>query len=539
MLLATIDLYAIDDFRPSRHVLHRSSGVLDDRVAPITDIAWRHVGTATSSALAEKSTFFAINLQARLSRYLGNMLDRLPSEILHLVLQNLATSPDLVHKKKTPHGTYSYHRSNWATLAQLCKVSRSMKYVAEPLLYRNYAKPDSTLDPNKHHAFRQFLVTVLGRPELLQHVRFLYIGAWRYQPGPIEYRQFAASGARNSDTKCPDELPSLCNKYAGTSVLGVAWREALEAGEEAAEIALLMSLTPNLEHIEFCMPDFILGGCYAPQYFWPSLLVASDEWDPACHFHRLESVMIHRRDLEAWRHWRQSGRAQYGFEVTPFWPFIELPSLRVFWVENDAIGHYKNRTEEYPLILKDEELQLTELTLGKSYMDPVKMIQLLKRCTKLEAFGRELEQPNDWLIPRFSWKPFKEALANSRGTLEELTFNAEGARELLDGHGSLGSYLSIGPLTDFTSLRSLNVLQPVLLGVEFFEGYSTLGPAPPFEELLPSSLESLTIDECSPNIIPYLEDMLTKLVYKFPHLREIISLTWIWTGISWTKGTRL
>jgi hypothetical protein len=116
-------------------VVQRYSTVPDDRVTPVASMAWQHVVTATSSALPEKSTSFAFNHQTHLSRYPDNMLDKLPNEILHLVFQNLARSPELIHSEDAEH--HNYHLDSWATLARLCKVSRSMRLVAEPLLYRN------------------------------------------------------------------------------------------------------------------------------------------------------------------------------------------------------------------------------------------------------------------------------------------------------------------------------------------------------------------------------------------------------------------
>jgi hypothetical protein len=177
ILLVTIDSYAIDDLRLSRHVLQEDGIVSNDRVIPIASMALRHVVTATSSALPEKSTSFAMNHQTHLSRHSDNMSDKIPNEILHLVFQNLARSPKLIHGEDAKH--HNYHLDSWAMLAQLCKVSRSMRYVAEPLLYRNYSKPDATWDTDNHYTFRMLLHTVLGRPELLQHVRSLYIGGWR------------------------------------------------------------------------------------------------------------------------------------------------------------------------------------------------------------------------------------------------------------------------------------------------------------------------------------------------------------------------
>lgn len=52
---------------------------------------------------------------------LDKMLDKLPSEVLHLVLEHLATTPDFVHYENDEQN--EFHRSNWKTLAQLCKVS--------------------------------------------------------------------------------------------------------------------------------------------------------------------------------------------------------------------------------------------------------------------------------------------------------------------------------------------------------------------------------------------------------------------------------
>ncbi|KAI4762556.1 hypothetical protein E4T52_03981 [Aureobasidium sp. EXF-3400] len=464
------------------------------RVPPVASTAWRLVVTATGA-------YICIDI--------GPMLDRLSNEIIHSVLQNLATSPELIHNGDDLN--YNHHRDNWATLAQLCKVSRQLRRLAEPFLYRNYAKPDSSLDPNKHFVFRKFLITVLERPELLQHVRSLYIGAWRYSPG--SYRQYNADNAPRQDGHFPDELHDIYSKYVESSALSAGWRESLKAGEEVAEIALLMSLTANLEHIEFCMPDLHSRDLYAPQYFWPSLLVASGEWDPARHFQRLGSVMVHRRNLKLGY---RAARRHYGFEIDAFLPFIGLPNLKVFRVENDTVGVHQKRPEDYPLNV--EESHLTDLTLGISYIDPMKMIQILERCTKLEVFHCELQRPSPVPSPTFSWDIFREALDSSRGTLKELTLDAD---ELSERPNTDGTSVSIGPLTDFTSLRKLVIPQSALLGSESIEDYSTLGPSPPLEEILPSSLESLTIERCSFNIVPYLEDISSKLEDKFPHLREI------------------
>ncbi|KAG9646433.1 hypothetical protein KCU64_g10524, partial [Aureobasidium melanogenum] len=442
------------------------------------------------------------------------MLDKLPSEVLHLVFEHLATTPDFIHCDDDEQN--EYHLSNWKALAQLCKVSREMRRVAEPLLYRHYAKPDSTRIHRGHQLFRRFLATVLNRPELLQYIRSLYIGAWRYKPGAYaQYAAYATSRGARSLTY-PDELWSLYDDYAETLVLGDAWKEALLAGEEAAEIALLMSLTPNLEHIEFCMPDLSLRENSSPQYFWPRLLVPSAGWDPARHFHRLDSVMVHKRDLKV----EMPAPDVYGFEVDPFLPFIGLPKLKVFWVDCDNSGAYEVLPEDYPL--NDEVSHLTDLTLGLSYIHPMKLIQILKRCTKLEAFDCNF-QPELVFVPGFSWDTIREALSSSRHILEELTLNAHPHSQLATEHDSSeGTCVSIGSLREFISLRKLDVLQTTLLGFENLLDDLTLAvPALPFVEMLPSSLESLTIDLCTFTIVPYLEDMSAKLEEQFPHLQEI------------------
>ncbi|KAG9536518.1 hypothetical protein KCU79_g21165, partial [Aureobasidium melanogenum] len=87
---------------------------------------------------------------------------------------------------------------------------------------------------------------------------------------------------------------------------------------------------------------------------------------------------------------------------------------------------------------------------------------------------------------------------------------------------SEGTCVSIGSLREFNSLRKLDVLQTTLLGFENLLDDLTLAvPALPFVEMLPSSLESLTIDLCTFTIVPYLEDMSAKLEEQFPHLQEI------------------
>ena len=445
------------------------------------------------------------------------MLERLPNEILHLVLESLATSPRVLHVDENKY--YENHRNNWKTLAKLCRVSRRVRDVVEPLLYRNYSKPDSTWNVDEHYRFRKFLTIVLGRPELLQHVRSLYIGSWRhegYNRLGFESDEYDDDDSDDDyeklDAGFPGGLLTLYSKYTDTSTLSDEWRHALMTGDEAAEITLLMSLTPNLEHIEFCMPDLSLVEDTAPQYFWPSLLIRSSEWDPPRHFSRLKSVVVHRQDS------RSLGNAGdvFGFEIGSFLSFIGLPSLKVLWVMDDGKCCHLKHQENYPL--NDEESHLTDLILGVPYIDPVKVLQILRRCTKLEAFGCDFQQEIPSFTPGFAWHTIREALMNSRDTLEVLTLNAHRGSQLQ----SEEDCVSIGSLTDFTSLRRLDVTQTTLLGFECVNADHTLAvPALPFEDMLPSSLESLTIHSCSLTIVPYLEAMSTKLGNRFPHLQWI------------------
>lgn len=449
------------------------------------------------------------------------MLDGFPNEILCLIFQKLATSPRLMHVDDDQH--YDHHRDNWETLARLCRVSQRMRYFAEPSLYRNYSKPDSAWNVDEHYRFRRFLTIVLGRPELLHHVRSLYIGSWRHEGYDQLGFEFDEEEDEDDDDEFSDDheeleagfpngLLKLYSEYAETSALSDVWRRALKTGDEAAEITLLISLTPNLEHIEFCMPDLSLVDFTAPQYFWPSLLVPSSEWDHSRHFSRLNSVVVHRKDS------RNLGNAGdvFGFEIGSFLSFIELPRLKVFWVVDDGRCRHLEHLENYPL--NGQDLHLTDLILGISYIDPVKVLQILRRCTKLEAFDCDFQQQPRLLIPGFSWYNIREALISSRNTLEVLRLDAHPKSQL---HWE-ETCVSIGPLPDFTSLKILDVTQTTLLGFEMvYEDLTLAVPALPFEEMLPSSLESLTIHRCSFTIVPYLEAISTKLKDRFPHLQVI------------------
>ncbi|KEQ70343.1 hypothetical protein M436DRAFT_66265 [Aureobasidium namibiae CBS 147.97] len=443
-----------------------------------------------------------------LYRHLDTMLVTLPNEILHTIFNSFATSPKLIHADDDDNNYY-YHLDNWTTLAHLCRVSRRIRYIAEPLLYRNYSKRSTIWHPHEH-SLRIFLTTLFERPELLQHVRSLYIGAWSQQC------LTCLTLKKKKKMPCSSGLYSIYSEHVRSSALDDGWREALKAGEEAAEIALLMSLTPNLEHIEFHMSDMRSPEIYIPQYFWPGLLVASAGWDPACHFRRLRSVMVHRRHLgfdyreKEWYGYNYSVGSYFVFEIDPFLTFVGLPSLRVLQIENKNWTPWRSRPEVYPL--NDEESHLSDLTLDFSVVNPMKIIQILERCTKLEAL--HLEQHSTILAgcPEYTWKTIREALNNSRGTLQELTLDAKVFFRKSD---------SIGSLTGFASLRKLVISQSAFLKFKPSEEYTTLGVSPPLEEILPCSLESLTIKDCFGNLVPYLEDLSIKLEDKFPHLREI------------------
>lgn len=473
--------------------------------------SWWCVVTATPLSPLKTS----LTVIRRLYRRPDTMLDRLPNEILHTIFETFATSPKRIHTDDDDDNYY-YHLDSWSDLAQLCMVCRHTRHVAEPLLYRNYSKRSSIWHPHEH-SLRTFITTLIERPELRQHVRSLYIGAWSQQCFTC------ITLKKRKRMPFPSGLYSILIEHVESSALGDDWREALQAGEEAAEIALLMSLVPNLEHIEFHMSDLRSPGFYVPQYFWPDLLVASAGWDPARHFHNLRSVLVHRRTLgsryreEEWygNHVGQGGPLYDGFEIGPFLTFIGLPSLRVLHVESNAYGTWssdQSRPEDYPL--SDEESHLSDLTLNFSVANPMKIVQIVKRCTKLEAL--RLEPRNESYVKDlgYTWNAIREALKSSRSTLEDLTLAAEVFGWAPDSD-------SIGPLTDFTSLRKLDILQSSFLRFKPSQDYTTLGSSPPLDEILPRSLESLTIKECFGNLLPYLEDMSIKLEDKFPQLREI------------------
>ncbi|TIA08285.1 hypothetical protein D6C80_09306 [Aureobasidium pullulans] len=448
------------------------------------------------------------------------MLDRLPNEILHLVCRKLATTPDLIHAIKAQER--KEHLDQWRALARLCKVSRQMRHVAEPLLYQNYAKPDSASNPVAHYSFRKYLTTVLKRPELLQYVRSFYIGSWRQYADDLSQftaeSRFAACTARVCDTHFSPELHGLYDRYAKTAILGEAWKEALDAGEEVAEIALLMSLTPNLERIEFSMPWLDLQSDTAPQYFWPNLLVESEEWNPSSHFHRLEAVTAHKRNMEPGFNWDVVA----GYEIDSLLPFIGLPKLRIFWVEDDDTGLYPTRLERYPL--NNQESHLSDLVLIPSSIHPAKLLQILKRCTKLEAFYADFREEQDNFVPNFSWDTIAQALSGSQSTLRELDLSCDLRSQLATEADTEAEFtcISIGSLRKFTSLETLHVLQTTLLGFEnMADEVELVVPALPFDKMLPSSLRSLKIDMCTLTIVPYLERLLVKVEEKFPDFGEL------------------
>lgn len=189
------------------------------------------------------------------------MQPQLPNELLGQVFEKVTISPVTGSEKE--------FRSSQHALSRICRSCKLFNQVATPLLYRAYSKPafpgrdalgpfnttttdaelygqptrnirDMKIHRRSVQNTRCFLRMLLLRPELCTHVTELVLYDWQLHHRAVSH--------------CTPLSAPLAQLYMSTATrLSIgndcsmsAWMKALQTGDEDAEIALLLSLVPNL-----------------------------------------------------------------------------------------------------------------------------------------------------------------------------------------------------------------------------------------------------------------------------------------------------
>lgn len=465
------------------------------------------------------------------------MLQQLPTEIISSIFQELATDSRWTRDPEVEVPTDEAFRQSCSDLVSLCRTSRRLRCIAEPLLYQTYIRPNTLKTPLELKYIHGYLQTLLQRPDLARYVRNVHIKAW-FQPDTLEHlltdfhpeywqRQgcerfprepflddgtFAAflSTEPSHDNQASPKLLNLyrehLNRLDVTDQERESWYTALEVGKEDADIMLLLSLTTNLDHLNLTMPNW--------EYFErPSSLP---------HFTSVMKSNTFLRNLTSLRvrsnvtgenfheiddyHWE----CYQGFPFSFLLPFLTLPSLR----SADIACAFELNIPGDLAPTRYFSSSLKELKLAYCAVHPRVLQDVLSRCTDLEIFSCDMPC-SDWPIYELS-----KTIHPHRASLKSLELDLcpwaaypvrTDNRNTWDEPDNFYSK-NFGFLREYTSLRHLTISEDMLL--KFL-------PDPMICELLPYQLEKLELTECTASLVPSLEHLLEQRAEIMPGLSEV------------------
>lgn len=376
-----------------------------------------------------------------------------------------------------------------STLANLCLTSRKMQKFTEPYLYRCWGinRPvDEGWSDARQRSLRQFLLTVISRPELANHIKIVAACNWRIEE-PSGYANLIEGSDEHPFIKAAEEYDML--KYGD-------WACCFKAGSADPLIALLLLLAPNLQIVTFVIPE---GSR------WPRDILGRTISGPLLpNFHNFANL----REVFC-----AGPRDKPFFNFDEVLPFFRLPSMqRVFtWGCRDPHGPKglnRDRKRIYYPLMKPGQSNITEIRLEFSEFLPRIVEGMVRSCRALEAFTVSYDLSYECAVHGVShshddttWShalavldppELGKALSAAKHSLRQLKAHVEDFICYRRFKALLGrpQIKPIGSLQGFERLTELEIGIVILLGNE-------VASAPRMADILPASLEILRIRDDS------------------------------------------
>jgi hypothetical protein len=195
--------------------------------------------------------------------------------------------------------------SHLASISLSCKTLHD---IVEPLLYRTFGPAPNSWGYRTANLLKPFLINILRRPELGDHVRNVMVGE-------IQSADDAASNNVESefDVYTFEERDLLVSAIRDINLPDQdRWISAVDAGKTEVYLALLLAKTPKLEELHFVpIIDHWPLVCLIAQ-----LAIASADGGPAPFLRNLSTLSIEHWDMEN------------GFSLGRHKHLLALPSLR-------------------------------------------------------------------------------------------------------------------------------------------------------------------------------------------------------------------
>ncbi|KAL4878790.1 hypothetical protein BJY04DRAFT_195086 [Aspergillus karnatakaensis] len=375
-------------------------------------------------------------------------MDRLPIELLHCIGQHL------------------FQDSSF----RLMLTSRTLYHVILPLMYSDIFLRQTNLTAKK---LSSLLHTLTQKPQLAHSLRVFRIEGWDTREPPegdkptctnpeFTFDEALITRLVQAITKTPDEE----NK----------WLVSLRNGNPDAWLALLIPQLTNLRRLDVEYP-------YFPVYFNTLLQKAARGEVPA--FQKLEETCISWADTEL------------GIDSDELLPYFYFPAMRKLHAVNivEREGNAQNgRFSDAKVAFSGIE----EITLESSNCADG-MTRWLQCCKGLKSFsvvhGGAIVSEDYWMSASFG-----KSLQRHKSTLEYLSLDVEDSSDVEEEQW-------VGSLAGYSALKYLHMRYPDLVGMS--EDWE---PLHEISELVPASLETLSIEGCGEDVLHWLPAQLVRLV---------------------------
>ncbi|KAG9550364.1 hypothetical protein KCU71_g15002, partial [Aureobasidium melanogenum] len=399
-------------------------------------------------------------------------------------------------------------------IVNLCLVSKQLRAVFQPQLYRNFIKhqrpsaKDRLLKSDSewlHNYYQQdersfrairkqtrlenFLVTIIQRPDLAAMVEQLRVGSYSDDVTLPRYlQQLYEKVPLHKTTSCM--LVDTLRCFKGFDRLRnhfrKSWEESLREGGEGAEVALLLTLLPNLLSLRLESTTGSIN--YFVQELYNAILGPQPKsWTLVPvqgvlrkHPSQVQSISQQQPEilpvLTTLSVWSYGG---FQIPMQNWESLLPLPHLET--VRGRGLNIYRTSRQPRPGLASLQHLQLIRCEFTDSGLQT-----LLENCTGL----RSLE-----VNTKFAFDPWDSGtipihtmLAPIAGTLEHLTLR-------------MPEYEASVPL----DLRSFKKLRHLQVDMDFLISFTA---APELHERLSKRTEKLIIRRAHTGIKPHLEKLL-------------------------------
>lgn len=428
------------------------------------------------------------------------MLCELPNELLLQIFHNLVVL-QYDHHSPIP---ISLDRPRIHGLASICSSCARLRSIAEPVLYSTFVwrdaiaqsegddDEDQTLQPN--HRLRSFLRSIIRRPELADHVRYMALRQFNH-PGQL-------ATYFNSDLTVPDrDLARLYQETSSQISLGKlqdSWRCALRAGDSTAEVTLLDCLLSNVKDVNILFPAW--SPTTTPPFYMAHLQQATNPRianGPRFGIFNL----IERLTVSNWT----SEKMATGIPLWCLSELMRLPTLRRV--------HFIGAREGEDLTgwtCAHRSSNVSDVDLTNSFVGAAGLELFISSCAALRIFSMRYTHHTDFSHfgeRDVDWQGVGDALREQRHTLQDLTLDAEDQSPT-----KIASWMiypqPIGSLQDFAVLKTICIHQWILLGRDsWYQVQGTERQHVNLAHILPQCLVELKILQCTLEIIPQLQTL--------------------------------